>query len=99
MNKTIITEGAPLAEPGPYKVTPEGAFGSPGYLVFRPATLDAFPKKDTLPPMVRGNGGYAAAFYGVRHNAGHTAGVFHPGGGEFANVASNWDVRSKGIKE
>jgi hypothetical protein len=67
------------------------------------------------------------AFYGARHNAGHTATVFHPGGGEFANVASNWllwtfkgdkkagamfvgkncglctnsnwDVRSKGIKE
>jgi len=30
------------------------------------------------------------AFYGSRHNAGHTATVFHPGGGEFANVASNW---------
>jgi hypothetical protein len=30
------------------------------------------------------------AFYGARHNAGHTATVFHPGGGEFANVASNW---------
>jgi hypothetical protein len=66
-------------------------------------------------------------FYGARHNAGHTATVFHPGGGEFANVASNWllwtfegdkkagamfvgkncglctnsnwDVRSKGIKQ
>jgi hypothetical protein len=30
------------------------------------------------------------AFYGSRHGAGHTATVFHPGGGEFANVASNW---------
>lgn len=29
-------------------------------------------------------------FYGARHNAGHTATVDHPGGGEFANVASNW---------
>jgi len=29
-------------------------------------------------------------FYGARENAGHTATVFHPGGGEFANVASNW---------
>jgi len=29
-------------------------------------------------------------FYGARHNAGHSATVFHPGGGEFANVASNW---------
>src|ERR1700685_4207050 len=52
-------EGAPLAEPGPYQVTSEGAFGSPGYLVFRPAALDAFPKKDTLPVMVWGNGGCA----------------------------------------
>lgn len=66
-------------------------------------------------------------FYGARHNAGHSATYFHPGGGEFANVASNWllwtfkgdkkagkmfagknctlctnsnwDVKSKGIKE
>ena len=30
------------------------------------------------------------AFYGARDNAGHTATVYHPGGGEFANVASNW---------
>jgi dienelactone hydrolase len=30
------------------------------------------------------------AFYGARHGAGHTATVDHPGGGEFANVASNW---------
>ena len=29
-------------------------------------------------------------FYGARHNAGHTATVLHPGGGEYANVASNW---------
>jgi hypothetical protein len=30
------------------------------------------------------------AFYGARHGAGHTATALHPGGGEFANVASNW---------
>lgn len=30
------------------------------------------------------------SFYGARENAGHTATVFHPGGGEYANVASNW---------
>jgi len=70
---------------------------------------------------------HVPAFYGARHNAGHSATYFHPGGGEFANVASdwlvwtfkgdkeagkmfvgkdcslctnsNWDVRSKGIKE
>jgi dienelactone hydrolase len=269
IERSLPLDGAPLAEPGPYQVTSEGAFGSPGYLVFRPAALDAFPKKDTLPVMVWGNGGCAIdstrysgflttiashgflvmgtvpqegaarrqanaddmrgaidwavkenartgwplegkiatdkvavmgqscggflsialgadprvktigvfnsgvqkapspfataddlpklhgpvllinggepdfmlatsaatfdminnvpAFYGARHNAGHTATVFHPGGGEFANVASNWllwtfkgdkkagamfvgkncglcnnsnwDTRSKGIKE
>jgi dienelactone hydrolase len=269
IERALPLEGAPLAEPGPYQVTSEAAFGSAGYLVFRPTTLDAFPKKDTLPVMVWGNGGCAIdgkrysgflttiashgflvmatvaqegaarrqataddlraaidwagkenardgsplkgkialdkvavmgqscggflsialgadprvktigvfnsgvqkapspfpgaddlpklhgpvllinggepdfmlatsgetfdlinhvpAFYGSRHNAGHTATVFHPGGGEFANVASNWlmwtfkhdkkagkmfagkdcglctnsnwDVRSKGIKE
>ncbi len=232
IERSLPLEGAPLAVPGPYKVTSEKAFGSPGHLVFRPATLDAFPKKDTLPVMVWGNGGCAIdstrysgflttiashgflvlgtlpqegaarrqataddlrgaidwaekenaragsplegkiatdkvavmgqscggflsialgadprvktigvfnsgvqkapspfptaddlpklhgpvllingsdpdfmmatsratfdminnlpAFYGARHNAGHTATVFHPGGGEFANVASNW---------
>lgn len=30
------------------------------------------------------------AFYGARRNAGHTATVDHPGGGEWANVASSW---------
>jgi hypothetical protein len=232
IERSLPLEGAPLAVPGPYKVTSEGAFGSPGLIVFRPAALDAFPKKDTLPLMVWGNGGCAIdskrysgflttiashgflvmgtvpqegaarrqanandlrgaidwaekenaragsplegkiatdkvavmgqscggflsialgadprvktigvfnsgvqkppspfptsddlpklhgpvllingsdpdfmmatslatfdminnlpAFYGARHNAGHTATVFHPGGGEFANVASNW---------
>ena len=40
------------------------------------------------------------AFYGARHNAGHTATVDHPGGGEFANVASNWiKWQFKGDKE
>jgi hypothetical protein len=39
-------------------------------------------------------------FYGARHNAGHTATVFHPGGGEFANVASNWlELTLKGDKK
>jgi hypothetical protein len=62
IERTLPLEGAPLAVPGPYKVTSEGLF------------------------------------YGARHN-GHTATVFHPGGGEFANVASNRDVRSKGLKQ
>jgi dienelactone hydrolase len=30
------------------------------------------------------------AFYGSRHGAGHTATAYHPGGGEWANVATNW---------
>ena len=30
------------------------------------------------------------SFYGARKGAGHTATVDHPGGGEWANVASNW---------
>ena len=33
---------------------------------------------------------HVPVFYGARHNAGHSATVFHPGGGEFANVATNW---------
>jgi dienelactone hydrolase len=33
---------------------------------------------------------HVPAFYGARDNAGHTATMYHPGGGEFANVASNW---------
>lgn len=232
IERSLPLEGAPKAIPGPYMVTSEKAFEAPGILVFRPADLDAFPKKDTLPVMVWGNGGCAIdstrysgflttiashgflvmgtlpkegegrrqakaddlraaidwadkenaragsplegkiatdkvavmgqscggflsialgadprvktigvfnsgvqkagspfptaddlpklhgpvllingstpdfmmetslatydminnlpAFYGARHNAGHTATVFHPGGGEFANVASNW---------
>ncbi|HEY8519293.1 MAG TPA: alpha/beta hydrolase [Gammaproteobacteria bacterium] len=52
-------EGAPLAEPGPYEVTSEPAFGSPGHVVFRPADLGAFPAQDTLPVMAWGNGGCA----------------------------------------
>jgi hypothetical protein len=59
IERALPLEGAPLAEPGPYKITSEPAFGTPGYLVFRPTTLDAFPKKDTLPMMVWGNGGCA----------------------------------------
>jgi hypothetical protein len=50
------------------------------------ATFDAI---DNLP-----------TFYGARHNAGHTATVFHPGGGEYANVASSWVMwQLKGDKD
>jgi hypothetical protein len=57
--RALPLEGAPLAEPGPYEVTTGPAFGSPGLMVFHPAKLDAFPKKDTLPVVVWGNGGCA----------------------------------------
>ena len=57
--RALPLEGAPLAEPGPYEIKSEAAFGSPGLLVFRPANLDAFPTRDTLPVLVWGNGGCA----------------------------------------
>jgi len=53
-------EGAALAHPGPYKVVQEATFGLPGHIVFRPADLDKFPRRDTLPVMVWANGGCAA---------------------------------------
>src|SRR5215467_3279342 len=59
INRSLPLEGAPLAVPGPYKVTSEAAFGTPGFQVYRPAALEAFPKKDSLPVMVWGNGGCA----------------------------------------
>jgi dienelactone hydrolase len=52
-------EGAPKAEPGPYPVTAEPAFGTPGLKTFRPTNLDKFPKSDTMPIVVWGNGGCA----------------------------------------
>jgi dienelactone hydrolase len=59
ITRALPLEGAPLAEPGPYAVTTGPAFGAPGLMVFYPTTLDAFPKKDTLPVVVWGNGGCA----------------------------------------
>jgi dienelactone hydrolase len=59
IGRTLPLEGAPLAVAGPYKVTSEPAFGAPGQVVYRPAALEAFPKKDSLPVMVWGNGGCA----------------------------------------
>src|SRR6185295_1585783 len=56
---SLPVEGAPTAEKGAYEVTSEPAFGSPGHVVVRPANLDAFPKKDTLPVIAWGNGGCA----------------------------------------
>ena len=57
ISRALPLEGAPKAEPGPYQVLSEPAFGSPGLQVYRPTALDAFPGKDTLPVMVWGNGG------------------------------------------
>ena len=57
ISRALPLEGAPKAEPGPYQVTSEPAFGVPGLQVYRPAALDAFPAKDTLPVVVWGNGG------------------------------------------
>jgi hypothetical protein len=59
IGRTLPLEGAPLAVEGPYKVTSEPAFASPGLVTYRPTALEAFPKKDSLPLMVWGNGGCA----------------------------------------
>lgn len=59
IERALPLEGAPKAVPGPYQVSSEGAFEAPGHHLYRPAELDAFPKKDTLPVMVWGNGGCA----------------------------------------
>jgi dienelactone hydrolase len=56
---SLPVEGAPVAEKGAYEVTSEPAFGSPGHVIVRPANLDAFPKKGTLPVIAWGNGGCA----------------------------------------
>ena len=56
IERSLPLEGAPPAEPGPYKVASEPATGVPGLLVFHP---EAFPKGDTLPVMAWGNGGCA----------------------------------------
>jgi chlorophyllase-like protein len=59
INTTLPLEGAPLAVAGPYQVTSGTAFGNPGLMVFHPASLDAFPSRDTMPVLVWGNGGCA----------------------------------------
>ena len=59
INTTLPEEGAPKAVPGQYKVTSGAAFGVEGLKVFHPADLSRFPRKDTLPVFVWGNGGCA----------------------------------------
>jgi dienelactone hydrolase len=51
---------APFAQQGPFEVLSEPAFGLAGHIVFRPASLNAFPDDDTLPVMVWVNGGCAS---------------------------------------
>jgi hypothetical protein len=55
--RTLPLEGAPLAEPGSYEVTSEGAYNSARHLVFRPSNLSAFPSQDSMPIVLWGNGG------------------------------------------
>jgi dienelactone hydrolase len=59
INTTLPLEGAPLAVAGRYQVTSGAAFGAPGFMVFHPSSLDAFPSRDTMPVLVWGNGGCA----------------------------------------
>jgi dienelactone hydrolase len=56
---SLPEEGAPKAEAGKYAVTAEPAFGNSGLKTFRPTDLTRFPKRDTLPVVVWGNGGCA----------------------------------------
>ena len=48
-----------IGEAGPYQVVSDPAFGAPGLIAFRPADLDGFPQRDTLPVMAWGNGSCA----------------------------------------
>jgi dienelactone hydrolase len=57
--RQLPLEGAPLAVAGPYEAVMEPVAGSPRLASYRPAALDAFPKNDTLPVVVWGNGGCA----------------------------------------
>lgn len=59
INRQLPLEGAPLAVAGPYETTQEAAHESARHILFRPATLTAFPGQDTLPVVVWGNGGCA----------------------------------------
>lgn len=59
VNTTLPEEGAPLAEPGPYAVTIEPAFGAAGLRTLRPTALENFPRRDKLPVVLWGNGGCA----------------------------------------
>jgi hypothetical protein len=108
IGRSLPLDGAPLAVPGPYMIAPEPAFGSPGLLVFRPIALEAFPKKNSLPVMVWGNGG--CAIDSTRYSgflttiASHGFLVMGTLPQMFVGkkcdpcTNSNWDARSKSIK-
>ena len=60
MVNTVLPDSEAVApDTGPYAVTTEPTFSAPGFLLFRPTDLDAFPARDTLPVIVWGNGGCA----------------------------------------
>ena len=59
IGRQLPLEGAPLAVAGKYDTVMEPVAGQPRLAVFRPAKLDALPKKDKLPVLVWGNGGCA----------------------------------------
>ncbi|HTQ99007.1 MAG TPA: hypothetical protein VMH83_03415 [Candidatus Acidoferrum sp.] len=60
INTTLPLDGAPLAKAGQYAtIVSEEAYKSPRHFLYRPAELGAFPKRDTLPVMIWGNGGCA----------------------------------------
>ena len=59
VNTVLPEEGAPKAVPGKYAVTQGVAQGNEALKVFHPKDLAAFPKQDTLPVLVWGNGGCA----------------------------------------
>jgi len=46
-----------MTKQGPYRVSAEPVAGALGLRVFRPESLDQFPRRDTLPVVVWGNGG------------------------------------------
>jgi dienelactone hydrolase len=56
---SLPEEGAPKAKSGSYSVAMESAYEVPGLKTFRPTKLDRFPKRDTMPVVVWGNGGCA----------------------------------------
>ena len=57
ITRQLPLEGAPLAEPGPYRVTWEAAFNDPGFLIIRPVALGEFPENDHMPVVIWVQGG------------------------------------------